>query len=100
MEWQDSKDLIFFFIILQKPRYLGGLALPNFLFYLHKTKELIVDFRKRQQQPLHSSYDQWDPCGEGEQLQVPRCKHLRGLGLHTFKHRLRKPGKDCTIYDS
>ncbi len=21
---------------------------------------------------LHSSYDQWDPCGEGEQLQVPR----------------------------
>ncbi len=41
-----------------------------------KTKELIVDFRKRQQQP--SSYDQRDPCGEGEQLQVPRCKHLRG----------------------
>ncbi len=27
---------------------------------------------------LHSSYDQWDPCGEGEQLQIPRCKHLRG----------------------
>ncbi len=26
---------------------------------------------------LHSSYDQWDPCGEGELLQVPRCKHLR-----------------------
>ncbi len=26
---------------------------------------------------IHSSYDQWDPCGEGEQLQVPRCKHLR-----------------------
>ncbi len=22
------------------------------------------------------------------------------LGLHTFKHRLRKPGKDCTICDS
>ncbi len=35
-----------------------------------KTKELIVDFRKRQQ-ALHSSYDQRDPCGEGEQLQVP-----------------------------
>ncbi len=30
---------------------------------------------------LHSSYDQWDPCGEGEQLQVPRCKHLRGPDL-------------------
>ncbi len=28
-----------------------------------------------------SSYDQWDPCGEGEQLQVPRCKHLRGPDL-------------------
>ncbi len=27
---------------------------------------------------LHSSYDQWDPCGEGELLQVPRSKHLRG----------------------
>ncbi len=33
---------------------------------------------------LHSSYDQRDPCGEGEQLQVPRCKHLRG------------PDMDCT----
>ncbi len=31
-------------------------------------QELIVDFRKRQQQALHSSYDQWDPCGEGELL--------------------------------
>ncbi len=37
-----------------------------------KTKELMVDFRKRQQLALHSSYDQWDPCGEGEQLQVPQ----------------------------
>ncbi len=37
---------------------------------------------------LHSSYDQWDPCGEGEQLQVPRCKHLRG------------PDLDCTHSDS
>ncbi len=46
-----------------------------------KTKELIVDFRKRQQRPYTSSYDQWDPCGEGEQLQVPRCKHLRGPDL-------------------
>ncbi len=30
---------------------------------------------------LHSSYDQWHPCGEGEQIQVPRCKHLRGPDL-------------------
>ncbi len=30
---------------------------------------------------LHSSYDQRHPCGEGEQLQVPRCKHLRGPDL-------------------
>ncbi len=29
----------------------------------------------------HSSYDQWDRCGEGEQLQVPLCKHLRGPDL-------------------
>ncbi len=33
---------------------------------------------------LHSSYDQWDPCGEGELLQVPRSKHLWG------------PDMDCT----
>ncbi len=33
---------------------------------------------------LHSSYDQWDPYGEGELLQVPRSKHLRG------------PDMDCT----
>ncbi len=45
-----------------------------------KTKELIVDFRKRQQRP-YTPHDQWDPCGEGEQLQVPRCKHLRGPDL-------------------
>ncbi len=37
---------------------------------------------------LNSSYDQWDPCGEGEQLQVPRCKHLRG------------PELDCTHSNS
>ncbi len=30
---------------------------------------------------LHSSCDQWDPCGESKQLQVPRCKHLRGPDL-------------------
>ncbi len=30
---------------------------------------------------VYSSYDQRDPCGEGEQLQVPRCKHLRGPDL-------------------
>ncbi len=30
---------------------------------------------------LHSSYDQWDPCGESKQLQVPRHKHLRGPDL-------------------
>ncbi len=25
---------------------------------------------------LHPSYDQWDPCGEGEQLQVPLGVHI------------------------
>ncbi len=33
-------------------------------------------FQEETAAALHSSYDQWDPCGEGEQLQVPRCKHL------------------------
>ncbi len=30
---------------------------------------------------LLAAYDQWDPCGEGEQFQVPQCKHLRGPDL-------------------
>ncbi len=46
-----------------------------------QTKELNVDFRKRHSAALHSSYDQWDPCGESKQLQVPRRKHLRGPDL-------------------
>ncbi len=46
-----------------------------------KTKELIVDFRKRQQRPYTPLMISGDPCGEGEQLQVPRCKHLRGPDL-------------------
>ncbi len=45
---------------------------------MSKTKELIVDFRKRTYSPLMIS---GNPCGEGEQLQVPRCKHLRGPDL-------------------
>ncbi len=49
-----------------------------------KTKALIVDVRKRQQAALHSSYDQWDPCGEDEQLQEPWCKHLQGPDLWRF----------------
>ncbi len=44
-----------------------------------KTKELIVDFRKRQQQPYTPLMISGTP--EGEQLQVPRCKHLRGPDL-------------------
>ncbi len=46
-----------------------------------KTKELIVDFRKRQQRPYTPLVISGDPCGEVEQLQVPRCKHLRGPDL-------------------
>ncbi len=43
-----------------------------------------------------------DPCGEGKQLQVPRCKHLWGPDLdYTHSNTgLRKPVKDCTICDS
>ncbi len=33
---------------------------------------------------LHSSCDQRDPCGESKQLQVPRCKHLRGPDISPF----------------
>ncbi len=41
----------------------------------------ITRFQKETPAALQSSYDQWDPCGESKQLQVPRCKHLRGPDL-------------------
>ncbi len=31
-----------------------------------KTKELIVGLQEETAVALHPSYDQWDPCGEGE----------------------------------
>ncbi len=36
---------------------------------------------------LYSSYDQWDPCGEGEQLQVPSvpsatAEEIQGLNSY------------------
>ncbi len=40
-------------------------------------KIAVCGLQKESAAALHSSYDQWDPYGEGEQLQVPRCKHLR-----------------------
>ncbi len=46
-----------------------------------KTKELMVDFRKRQQRPYTPLMISGTPCGEGAQLQIPRCKHLRGPDL-------------------
>ncbi len=40
---------------------------------------------------LHSSCDQRDPCGESKQLQVPRCKHLRGPDLdYTHPTQVKK----------
>ncbi len=46
-----------------------------------KTKALIVERQEETAAALHSSYDQWDPCGEDEQLQEPWCKHLQGPDL-------------------
>ncbi len=46
-----------------------------------KTKELIVDFRKRHLLPYTPLMISGTPCGESKQLQVPRCKHLRGPDL-------------------
>ncbi len=48
---------------------------------LSKTKEADCGLQEETAAALYSSYGQWDPCGEGEQLQVPRCKHLRGPDL-------------------
>ncbi len=46
-----------------------------------KTKEHDCRLQEETAVALHPFYDQWDPCGEGEQLRVPRCKHLRGPDL-------------------
>ncbi len=45
---------------------------------------------------IHSSYDQWDTCGESKQLQVPRCKHLRGPDLD-YTHQTQVKGAVCRI---
>ncbi len=56
---------------------------PGQLSLSEREQNQIADCRLQEETAaaLHSSYDQWDPCGEGEQLQVPRCKHLRGPDL-------------------
>ncbi len=56
---------------------------PGQLSLSEREQNLRADCRLQEETSaaLHSSYDQWDPCGEGEQLQVPRCKHLRGPDL-------------------
>ncbi len=46
-----------------------------------KTKELIVDFRKRHLRPYTPLMISGTPVEKGKQLQVPRCKHLRGPDL-------------------
>ncbi len=66
-----------------------------------KTKELIVDFSKRQQRPytpLMISGTHVERVSSFKYLGVNSQRTW--LGLHTFKHRLRKPGKDFTICDS
>ncbi len=65
-----------------------------------KTKELIMDFQEEIAAALHSSYDQCDPCGEGEQLQVPWCKHIRGPALDCTHSNRLEARQDCTICDS
>ncbi len=49
-----------------------------------KTKELIVDFRKRQQQPYTPLMISGTPVERVSSFKYPRCKHLRG------------PDMDCT----
>ncbi len=60
-----------------------------------KTKELFVGLQKESAAALHSSYDQWDPCGEGEQL-------FKYLGVNIpedltwtthIQTQVKKPGK-------
>ncbi len=73
------------------------------LLNVSKTKELIVDFRKRQQRPytpLMISGTPVERVSSFKYLGVNIYSPRTWLGLHTFKHRSRKPGKDCTICDS
>ncbi len=66
-----------------------------------KTKELIVDFRKKQRLPYTPLKISGTP--------VERVSSFKKLGVNIsedltwtahLKHRSRKPGKDCTICDS
>ncbi len=43
------------------------------------------------------SYDQWDPCGEGEQLQVPRCKYHRGPDLDCTRSNTGQESQAKTV---
>ncbi len=65
-------------------------------YNMSKTKELIVDFRKTAA-ALHSSCDQWDPCGKREQLQVPWCKHLRGPDLDCTRSNTGQESQAKTV---
>ncbi len=66
-----------------------------------KTKELIVDFRKRQQRPYTPLMISGTP--------VERVSSFKYIGVNIseeltwtahIQHRSRKPGKDCTICNS
>ncbi len=48
---------------------------------MSKTKELIVDFRKRQQRPYTPLMISGTPVERVSSFKYPRCKHLRGPDL-------------------
>ncbi len=83
-------------------RLTHGVRTTVSLWTWAKTKELIVDFRRGQQRPYTPLMINGTPVERVSRLKYLGCKQSPRTwhGLHTFKHRLRKPGKDCTICDS
>ncbi len=65
-----------------------------------KTKELIVDFRKRHLLPYTPLMISGTPVGRVSSFKYLGVNISEDLTWTTFKHRLRKPGKGCTICDS
>lgn len=64
---------------------------------ISKIKEMVVDFRKRQQWNYPTTPDLWDSCDESEQLQVPWSTHLWGSDLDSSQPSLGEQSQTTLV---
>ncbi len=65
----------------------------NLSVNVSKTKELIVDFGRKQEEELPTPQDQRGPNGDGGELQIPRCLHHRGFIMVLSHQHLGKESR-------